>query len=67
MKKLWNLIPYFPSIPIILFVTWLMLHDLPETSKGGFWYYFWPMYVIGISLWAFFEIGVRNFDKWDKE
>lgn len=55
MKKLltigWCLLR-FPKVAVILIITWWMLHDLPPTSRGGFWFYCWPVYVIGIVFYV---------------
>lgn len=39
----------------LLFIIWYMLRDLPETSKGGFWHYFWPVYAAGALGMAYLE------------
>ena len=55
MKRIADFV-YYGLIPLLLFFIWLILHDI-HTSKGGFWYYFWPVYVTGGIAWLFM-IGV---------
>jgi len=55
-----NWIPCFYVIPILLIGTWWVLHDLPVTSKGGFWHYFWWVYVGGGIAWISLEVWIRK-------
>jgi hypothetical protein len=55
-------------IPLFFgFVIWLPLHDLPPTSKGGFWHYYWPIYVLYALLLIAIEFMVYNDYKEDNE
>jgi hypothetical protein len=55
-------------IPLFFgFVIWLSLHDLPPTSKGGFWYYFWPFYALYALILIAIEVVVHNDYKDDNE
>jgi hypothetical protein len=40
--------------------TWLLLRDLPPTSHGGYWHYFWPTWLFPVMAWIVMEARHSN-------